>query len=229
MNKKNGQFKRKPMSDETKLKIRNAQKGKPRPVQSVINMKGKKKSRPSYGFLGKHHTEDVKVKIGLASKNNKYTLGKKHSENCKHCINLKNTPPWNKGKKLHYPVWNKGKKLSDQHIRNLRGERLKTRGENHHMWKGGVASINEKIRKSIEYKLWRQTVFIRDNFTCVWCGYKSHKKIKGASDIQADHIKRFSEYPELRFAIDNGRTLCKECHLTTDTYGTKGWSKIKNI
>jgi len=37
-------------------------------------------------------------------------------------------------------------------------------------------------------------------------------------DIQADHIRRFSEYPELRFDLNNGRTLCTECHKKI-TYG----------
>lgn len=90
------------------------------------------------------------------------------------------------------------------------------RGEKHPWWKGGITPVNELIRKSPEYKLWRSSVFQRDNFTCIWCGVKD-------KTIQADHIKPFSLYPELRFAIDNGRTLCAKCHRTTDTYGKNIW------
>ena len=81
------------------------------------------------------------------------------------------------------------------------------KGENNWNWKGGITPINEKIRKSIQYKDWRTSVFGRDNWRCVWCG-------KGGY-VEADHIKQFAYYPELRFTIDNGRTLCKPCHNTT--------------
>ncbi len=96
------------------------------------------------------------------------------------------------------------------------------RGEKNNHWKGGITPENIKIRNSFEMKLWREAVFSRDNWTCVWCGVRSAKGIKVY--LHADHIKPFSLFPELRFAIDNGRTLCKECHSKTDTYM---W-KIKN-
>ena len=78
-------------------------------------------------------------------------------------------------------------------------------GERNPQWKGGVTLQNELIRKLPEYKLWRKSVFTRDDYTCVWCG-------QHGGYLEADHIKPFCDYPELRFAIDNGRTLCKKCH-----------------
>lgn len=97
---------------------------------------------------------------------------------------------------------------------------LSHRGEKHYNWKGGVTSINRKIRSGIEYRLWREAVFKRDDWTCIWCGQRGGK-------LNADHIKPFSVFPELRFAIDNGRTLCEPCHRTTDTFGRKAESYPK--
>lgn len=89
--------------------------------------------------------------------------------------------------------------------------------EKHWNWQGGITKESHKLRTSLEYKLWRESVFERDNYTCLWCGARSKKGIKVT--LHADHIKPFSLFPELRFAIDNGRTLCVDCHRKTETYG----------
>lgn len=86
------------------------------------------------------------------------------------------------------------------------------RGPNNPQWRGGTTSINSALRNSLEYKLWREAVFRRDNWTCVECGTRN-------SPFNADHIKPFCNFPELRFSLDNGRTLCVPCHKRTDTYG----------
>jgi len=91
-------------------------------------------------------------------------------------------------------------------------------GENNHNWKGGVTPLNEKVRKSRRYKAWRKKVFERDNYTCVWCG--AHNGNGKTVKLNADHLRPFSLYPALRFAINNGRTLCQDCHRTTVTYGS---------
>lgn len=91
---------------------------------------------------------------------------------------------------------------------------LAQKGNKGNGWRGGITSEYRNIRHSVEYKLWRESVFKRDNYTCIWCG-----QVRG--NINADHIKPFILYPELRFAIDNGRTLCVSCHKKTDTYGNK--------
>ena len=69
---------------------------------------------------------------------------------------------------------------------------------------------------SAEDREWRQAVFERDKFTCQECG-------QVGGQLQADHIKSFSEHVELRHELLNGRTLCLACHRKTPTYGWRGY------
>lgn len=79
------------------------------------------------------------------------------------------------------------------------------KGANHPNWKGGVTPENQKVRNSKEMKAWKRAVFQRDGYSCQICG-----QIGG--ELQAHHIKPFAKFPELRFDVNNGITLCKECH-----------------
>ena len=94
-------------------------------------------------------------------------------------------------------AWNKGKPSG------LSGSR-------HWNWQGGKTEERDRLRKTLEYKDWRLSVFLRDNKTCIICSSKK--------DIEADHIKPWSIFPELRFTLSNGRTLCHSCHVNTPTY-----------
>lgn len=137
-------------------------------------------------------------------------LGKKTSEETKkklHKIHKKN---WKIGReKLNSGnfqkgiiPWNTGKKC------------LQLSGQNHGAWKGGITPLYKKIRQSFEYQQWRKSIFERDNYTCQKCNQRGKK-------LQADHIKKFALYPELRFDLNNGRTLCIPCHKETDTWGRR--------
>lgn len=81
------------------------------------------------------------------------------------------------------------------------------RGEKHHNWKGGITKEHNKLRGSLEYILWRNEVYKRDCWTCKICKIKCEK-----GNIVAHHLKKFSDYPELRFILENGMTLCRKCH-----------------
>lgn len=104
--------------------------------------------------------------------------------------------PWSKGKENPY-----------------------VKGERNPSWKGGVTTENELIRRSGKMYAWRKAVFERDNYTCQECEIKSAKGVKAF--LHADHIQPFAYFPELRFELSNGRTLCSECHLKTPTWGER--------
>jgi 5-methylcytosine-specific restriction endonuclease McrA len=140
------------------------------------------------------------------------------------CSNTATGTKFQKGHKPYYALL--GKKLSDEHKRKLSeshkgqmpvnidfiksywqgrkrsedfcraiSERL--RGEKSKWWKGGVTPLRAQIYNSYEYKKWRKDVFQRDNYTCQLCGLRG-------GYLEADHIKPFSLFPELRFDINNG-------------------------
>lgn len=96
-----------------------------------------------------------------------------------------------------------------------RGKAKLVSGEKHWNWKGG---ISPRVLNTTEVREWRKAVFERDNYICQHCGYKEGRI------LEAHHIKSWKDYPDLRFEVDNGLTLCNPCHKKTDNFGRKGSS-----
>ena len=100
----------------------------------------------------------------------------------------------------------KGKKQSQIHIEHRRISQRKYLFDVLSLGKDQKA----RIRKSPEYKNWRTFVFKRDNYTCQKCNARSGngKEVY----LEAHHKKSYSKYPQLRFDVSNGITLCLSCH-----------------
>lgn len=191
---------------------------------------------------GKSPSEETKMKISQSKKGQRaspetefqkgqipHNKGISMSEETKKKISeaKRNSIPWNKGKKLsaehkeNFRKANKGKfspkkgiKLSPEHVEKLKNairrkpsfkNKIIRRGKDSSNWKGGVTSEIKRIRNLHEYQTWRKSIFERDDYQCKNC------LIRGAY-LEAHHIKKFSEHPELRFDLNNGITLCKQCH-----------------
>ena len=150
------------------------------------NLKGYNAGEKNH-FYGKTHTKESRKKISDAGK------GKIVSKETRKKLSIS-------GKGKHF-YW-KGKKMKEEHRRKMSKAH---KGEKCHLWKGGITPKNRKIRMGIEFRLWREAVFARDNWTCQKYGIKGGK-------LHPHHIQNFAQYPELRFAIDNGITLSEKAH-----------------
>ena len=163
----------------------------------------KMRSAPNRGRLGQHCSEEQKRKLSISNK------GKCPSEETR--IKMRNSynPELHKNRKKGITAWNKG----------LAGY---LSGSKHYNWKGGITKIGLLIRGCFKYRQWRSDIFTRDNFTCQWCG-------KRGGILEVHHIKSFSsivkenriktladaESCEELWNINNGITLCHECHSKT--------------
>ena len=218
------------ISPETREKMRKSHLGKVNSLEARLKISkantGRKfsdehRKRLSEWQIGRKLPDSTKRKIGL------YFKGKPLKEETKVKISLSK-----KGKTANISEDGK-ERMRIAGVKRMTGRfvSLETRkkmglankGENNYFWKGGIYDKNKAIKNSFEYKLWRKSVFERDGYTCIWCGLRSGNG--KTVYLEADHIKPFSLYPELRFAIDNGRTLCRDCHKKTNTYGSKLFSK----
>ena len=111
-----------------------------------------------------------------------------------------NITPFSRSEKLT------GKPKSAIHIQHLKDARRKSPqiGKLNPNWRGGKTRWDKKIRSTVMYREWRKSILERDGHKCIVCGNTEH--------LHAHHIISFSRYPEFRFSLGNGITLCEDCH-----------------
>lgn len=73
-----------------------------------------------------------------------------------------------------------------------------------HWYENNGIGETVKKRNNYAYRMWRGLVLKRDGFRCQQCG--------STEDLNVHHIMPFAQYPELRFEVSNGITLCENCH-----------------
>lgn len=162
---------------------------------------------------GYKQSEEHKAKLANAKFKKGNTLhgfkGKAHSDSFKKMQS--------ELKKVSNPMFNPitAKKVGDSR-----------KGELNHTWKGGV-SLKKNIRYNSQYRKWRKCVLDRDSHTCTKCGINKEKGYN--SYMTAHHIKEFGKFPELRYDLDNGTTLCVPCHSKETSIEMKNNFKGKRI
>ena len=161
-------------------------------------------------------------------------IGNKQSIRCSNCrgkfYSGERSPGWKGG---HNKCLDCGKTLchDKKSTRCYTCHGLSVTAENSPYWKGGDKRIRVQIAKKAKYKKWRTDVFKRDNYTCQFCKARNGngKKIV----LQADHFPLTAAYIIHKYKIttifqaykcpilwdiNNGRTLCLDCHKKTPTY-----------
>jgi len=96
-----------------------------------------------------------------------------------------------------------GKEFREKLSKANLGRKSKYSGEKHWNWKGGITKTSNERVKFLKYQV--PKVLKRDNYTCQICNQYS-------GYLHVDHIERWADRPDLRFDLNNCRTVCRACH-----------------
>jgi 5-methylcytosine-specific restriction endonuclease McrA len=121
----------------------------------------------------------------------------------------------------------KGKKLPKKWVDSIRQGKKR-----YHDKIGRITGLIKLIKNTENYREWRKAVFERDDFTCQKCGVRGNRlaphHLKAISDIlKINKIKTVEEAINCKelWDVNNGITLCHDCHKKTPSYGWNKYNK----
>lgn len=113
-------------------------------------------------------------------------------------------------------------------------------GENSYRWIKDRSKLTSPLKKQMiklfEFIQWRKIVFARDNYTCQRCGRHSvklcgHHVVPVAKIIKYFNITTIEEAKTclLLFDVNNGITLCEDCHIWVHSNRNIGKEFLEDI
>ncbi len=204
-------------------------------MKAGYKMSEESKENMSKSRIGMKFTKEHRENISKAKKGIKYNLSTEQRKKISQRMTGKNNCMKRKEVRDKLSKSKKGKKFSTEHKNNMSKTNHMRRFEDRKKhsaklqgipigeWSGFKSDFNRRLRSGSKWKIWRELVFLRDNFTCQNsnCEYCDNKI---GVMLHPHHIKPLAQYPELAFKIENGITYCKEFHLGSGLH-----SNIKTI
>lgn len=141
-----------------------------------------------------------------------FNLGKKHPFRKRVSIEVREQMRQRRlGKKWTKPQRDRMEKLlsTPEYIARISNSAKKSakKGEYHHRWKKNRELLNKTDKQTCSaFKDWRRKVKERDNNSCKLSSNECGGK------IEVHHILNWKDYPELRYQVTNGITLCHAHH-----------------
>ena len=147
-----------------------------------------------------------------------------YERRCNECHNLKFRPRTGRPNPGSFQpghvAWNKGTKgVMKPNKTSFKPGRVNAKGvgfqrgapsvgrlfvKNNIPWTKGK-NFDGNCRECANNKQWKKTILERDLHKCKQCA--------STYRLQVHHVKNWEEFPELRFDINNGITLCISCHM----------------
>ncbi|PWU05319.1 MAG: hypothetical protein C5B43_03475 [Verrucomicrobia bacterium] len=163
--------------------------------------------------------KSMKTRHAICKTCNKEFYPKGHKREFKYCSILCRDK--NNGWKLLMSMSKKGQKAWNKGLPNTWSN-----GSKSNFWNGGISKVTRSERKNfmntLDYITWRRNIFQRDNYTCQICG-------EVGGNLRANHIKKYSDYKELRIDLLNGITICEKCDWKWILNREKDWESYFNF